>query len=268
MLSLPSGRIIPSIGLGMWYLGEDASSYFKEIELIRQALEIGYRAFDTAEMYGEGGAEEVLGEAVADCRKKVFLTSKVSSTASSYEKIIESCEKSLDRLQTDYLDMYLLHRGCCHNNPEEALEAFIDLKNSGRILNFGVAHFDLSDLEEWLSFKEASETAMNQIYFNPCRYSLEQELLPYCKRHKMPLIAYSPLDVCSIAYENPVLCKMAQEHNASPRQIILAWLLAEKNVGVLIKALTQTELQEYYDAGKVSLSRKETKTLSALFPLC
>ena len=152
----------------MWYFGEDAGAYFKETALIRRALEIGYRAFDTAEMYGHGGAEEVLGEAVRDCREEVFLTSKVSPSLSSYEEIIESCDKSLERLQTDHLDMYLLHWGTYRNSPEEVLEAFSDLKDDGKILDFGVSHFDLQDFKDWLTLKEASKTAMNQAYFNPC----------------------------------------------------------------------------------------------------
>ena len=264
---LPSGSLVPALQLGMWYLGEDAGAYFKETDLIRQALEIGYRAFDTAEMYGRGGAEEVLGEALADCREEVFLTSKVSPAASSYEEIIEACNKSLERLKTDYLDMYLLHWGARHNDPEEILEAFTDLKEEGRILDFGVSHFDLTDFKEWLAFESAEETAMNQAYFNPCHRQMEKELLPFCQKKKIPLIAYAPQDVCAVAYQNSVVCKTAEIHKTTPRQIVLAWLLAKPNVGVLIKALTKEELTDCFNAQFITLKTEEIDALNAVFPL-
>ncbi len=267
-ITLPSGRIIPAIGLGMWYLGEDAGAYFKETALIRRALEIGYRVFDTAEMYGNGGAEEVLGEAVADCRKEVFLTSKVSPEFATYEKIIEACDKSLERLQTTYLDMYLLHWGVSHNTrPEEVLEAFVDLKNAGKIRAFGVSHFDLSDLKEWLSFKEAAETEMNQAYFNLVHRQMEKELLPYCRKKKIPLIAYAPMDVYPSAYENGVLQRIAEKNDATPRQIVLAWLLAKDNVGVLVKSPDEESLNAFFQSQFIYLSREETDALNAAFPL-
>ena len=251
----------------MWYLGEDAGEYFREIDLIQTALEIGYRAFDTAEMYGCGGAEEVLGEAVADCRDEVFLTSKVSPAASSYEDIVEACDNSLERLKTDYLDMYLLHWGTSRNRSQEALEAFLDLKEAGKILDFGVSHFDLTDFKEWLSFENAEETAMNQAYFNPCHRQMEKELLPFCQKRGIPLIAYAPQDVCSVAYENVVVRRIAQRHKTTPRQIVLAWLLAKDNVGVLIKALTKKKLADCFNAQFVRLKREEIDALNALFPL-
>lgn len=264
---MPSGRPIPALGLGMWYLGEDADAYFKETDLIRTALETGYRAFDTAEIYGCGGAEEVLGEAVSDCREEIFLTSKVSPALSSYDEIVEACEKSLERLQTDYLDMYLLHWGTYRNRPEEVLEAFTDLKNDGRILDFGVSHFDLHDFKEWLSHKEAAETAMNQAYFNPCHRQMEKELHPFCRKRKIPLIAYAPTDVCSVAYENPVVRKIAKAHNVSPRQTVLAWLLAKENVGILVKALKAEALKECFASQFITLKTEETDALNAVFPL-
>lgn len=267
-ITLPSGRIVPALGLGMWYFGEDAGAYFKETALIRRALEIGYRVFDTAEMYGNGGAEEVLGEAVSDCRKEVFLTSKVSPEFTTYEQIIESCDKSLERLQTDYLDMYLLHWGMSRNgHPEEVLEAFTDLKNDGKILAFGVSHFDLNDLKEWLSFKEAGETAVNQAYFNLVHRQMEKELLPFCQKKKIPLIAYAPLDVYPSAYKNRVLQRIAEDHDATPRQIALAWLFAKENVGVLVKSQTEETLLSYFQAQSIHLSEEETDALNATFPL-
>ena len=264
---LPSGRRLPALALGMWYLGEDAGAYFKEADLIRQALETGFRSFDTAEMYGRGGAEEVLGEALSDCRDEVFLTSKVSPDLSSYEEIIEACDKSLERLKTDYLDMYLLHWGTRRSRPEEVLEAFVDLKKEGKIIDFGVSHFDLKDFKEWLSFEDADGTAMNQAYFNPCHRQMEKELLPFCQKRKIPLIAYAPQDVCAVAYRNPVVRKISESHKTTPRQIVLAWLLAKNNTGILVKALQKEELEDCYNAQFITLKQEETDALSAVFPL-
>ncbi len=266
-IALPSGRVIPALEIGMWYLGEDAGAYFKETDLIRNALDIGFRAFDTAEMYGHGGAEEVLGEAVSDCRDEVFLTSKVSPVLSGYDEIIEACDKSLERLKTDYLDMYLLHWGTYRSRPEEVLEAFTDLKEDGKILDFGVSHFDLQDFKEWLSFENAQETAMNQAFFNPCHRQMEKDLLPFCRKKKIPLIAYAPQDVCAVAYQNSVVCKIAENHKTTPRQIVLAWLLAKDNVGVLVKALSKEELKDCFASQFILLRIEEIDALNTTFPL-
>lgn len=267
-ITLPSGRIVPALGLGMWYFGEDAGAYFKETALIRRALEIGYRVFDAAEMYGDGGAEEVLGETVSDCRKEVFLTSKVSPELTTYEQIVDSCDKSLERLRTDYLDMYLLHWGMPRGGrPEEVLEAFADLKSDGKIRDFGVSHFDLSDLKEWLSFKEAGETAMNQAYFNLVHRQTDKELLPFCQKKKIPLIAYAPLDVYPSAYENRVLQRIAEDRDATARQIALAWLFAKENVGVLVKSQTEDTLLSCFQAQSIHLSEEDIDALNAAFPL-
>ncbi len=263
---LPSGRIIPALGLGMWYFGEDAGAYFKETALIRQALEIGYRVFDTAEMYGNGGAEEVLGAAVSDCRKDVFLTSKVSPEFATYEKVIEACDKSLERLQTDYLDMYLLHWGVSRcGSYEEVLEAFTDLKNDGKIRAFGVSHFDLNDLEEWFDLNEAAETEMNQAYFNLAHRQAEKELLPFCQKKKIPLIAYAPSDDYPSAYNNSVLRRIAEIKNATPQQIALAWLFTKENVGVLVKSQTEETLLPYFQAQSIFLSEEEKDALNVAF---
>ena len=266
-LTIPPGRIVPAIGLGMWYFGEDAGAYFKETALIRKALEIGYRVFDTAEMYGNGGAEEVLGEAVSDCRKEVFLTSKVSPEYTSYEGIIEACDKSLERLQTDYLDMYLLHWGMARGHPEEVLEAFTDLKEDGKIKAFGVSHFDLCDLKEWLKITGADGTAMNQAYFNLVHRQMEKELLPFCQKRRIPLIAYAPLDVYPSVYENRILQKIAEKHEATPRQIVLAWLFAKDNVGILVKAQNEKELNSFFQAQFITLSAEEEDALNLAFPV-
>ena len=267
-IRLPSGRVVPAIGLGMWYFGEDAGAYYRETALIRRALEIGYRVFDTAELYGGGGAEEVLGEAVADVRKQVFLTSKVSPEGASYEKIVESCDKSLERLQTDYLDMYLLHwRSACEACFDDILEAFRDLKNDGKIRDFGVSNFGLTDLKDWYSHAGARGTAMNQAYFNLVHRRVERGLLPYCRKKKIPLVAYAPSDVYPSAYENDVLKRIARQKDASPQQTALAWLFAQENIGVLVKAPTEDALKSCFSSQSVALTRTEAAELDAAFPV-
>ncbi len=267
-IRLPSGRTIPAIGLGMWYFGEDAGAYYRETALIRRALEIGYRVFDTAQMYGGGGAEEVLGEAVADCRGQVFLTSKVSPAGAGYEKIVDACDKSLERLQTDYLDMYLLHwRSACEACFDDILEAFRDLKAEGKIRDFGVSNFGLTDLKDWYSHAGARETAMNQAYFNLVHRRVERGLSPYCRKKKIPLIAYAPSDVYPSAYENGVLKRIAARKDATPQQTALAWLFARENTGVLVKAPTEDALESCFAAQDIALTSTEIAELDAAFPV-
>jgi diketogulonate reductase-like aldo/keto reductase len=265
-VKLPSGRLIPALGLGMWYLGKDAGAYFKELELLQQALQMGFRVFDTAELYGDGGAEELLGDAVAGCRDEVFLVSKVSPEHVTYEDVVESCEHTLKRLKTDYLDMYLLHWCNGMSSMEEILEAFLDLKDEGKILDFGVSNFDVFDLEEWLELDGADQTAMNQTLYNLSYRRAEEDILPFCRKMNIPLIAYAALDADNPVFERPILRRIASDRNVSPRQIMLAWTLSHENVGALCKCETQESLRELYGALKIKLTEDEFSALDIAFP--
>ncbi len=177
-LQLPSGREIPILGQGTWRMGEKASQKQAEINALRLGIELGMTLIDTAEMYGEGGAEKVVAEAILDCREEVFLVSKFYPFNASYQGVIQACDRSLSRLKTDYLDLYLLHwRGSIPLS--ETLEALQHLKQTGKILDYGVSNFDVDDLEEALSLPGGDAIATNQVLYNLMRRGIEWDLLPF-----------------------------------------------------------------------------------------
>ncbi len=176
-MKLPSGERVPVFGLGTWMIGEESSKRKEEIEIIQLALDSGATLIDTAEMYGDGRSEELVGEAIAGRRDEVFLVSKVLPTNASRKSVIRACEKSLHRLRTDRLDLYLLHwRG---NVPlSETIEAFMDLKASGKIRHYGVSNFDTPDMEELWALPGGSETAVNQVLYNLAQRGLSGTCCP------------------------------------------------------------------------------------------
>jgi diketogulonate reductase-like aldo/keto reductase len=195
-VALPSGETVPAFGLGTWRLGESARSRRAEVDAVRFALEIGYRLIDTAEMYGEGGAEEVVGEALAHGpvrRDAVFLVSKVCPHNASRRGTIAACERSLQRLRTDHLDLYLLHwRG---SEPlAETVAAFEHLREHGRIRHWGVSNFDAADLRELWAVDDGERCAANQIWYSVRQRGIEFDLLPLQRRKRVPVIAYCPID--------------------------------------------------------------------------
>lgn len=266
-LQLPSGRKIPALGLGTWYLGKDAGAYYKELKLIEQAIDIGYRFFDTAELYGNGGAEEILGDAIQAYRSSIFLSSKVSPEYISHEEIVASCERTLKRVKTDYLDMYLLHWRGNMGSLEEVVDAFLDLKQEGKIRDFGVCNFDHSDMEEWMEIDGAEQTAMNQGYYNLANRTLEQKLSFYCEEKGIPFMAYAALKTENSLFQHPVLVRIASDRGVTPRQIAHAWTLSRKNVGVLTMSEDEKSLIELYETTKIHLTPDEIAILDLSFPL-
>ncbi|GFE71438.1 aldo/keto reductase [Chroococcus sp. FPU101] len=192
-LKLPSGQNISVLGMGTWRMGENARHHQSEIEALRHGLALGLSLIDTAEMYGEGGAEEVIASVIANCRSEVFLVSKVYPHNASRQKAIAACERSLKRLNTDYLDLYLLHwRGSVP--LAETLEAFETLQQAGKIKSYGVSNFALSDMVELTHLKGGNAIATNQVLYNLKRRGIEWDLLPWCKERGIPLMAYSPIE--------------------------------------------------------------------------
>jgi diketogulonate reductase-like aldo/keto reductase len=239
-LSLPSGRTMPVLGQGSWYMGEDPGARADEVAALRLGIELGMTLVDTAEMYGEGGAEEVVGEAIAGRRDEVFLVSKVYPHNASRAGVRAACERSLRRLKTDRLDLYLLHwRG---GVPlEETLDAFARLQEEGKILDFGVSNFDLDDMQEAAALPQGANIAANQVLYNLARRGIEWDLLPWCRERGIPVMAYSPLE-SNAAEQAPLLGRaqiraVAQQHEATPAQVALAWLLRQDGVAVIPKAV-------------------------------
>lgn len=239
-LSLPSGRTMPVLGQGTWYMGEDPGARAHEVAALRLGLELGMTLVDTAEMYGEGGAEEVVGEAIAGRRDEVFLVSKVYPHNADRAGVRAACERSLRRLGTDRLDLYLLHwRGSVPLG--ETLDAFARLRDEGKILDFGVSNFDLDDMQEVAALAQGRQVAADQVLYNLARRGIEWDLLPWCRRQGIPVMAYSPLE-SNAADQAPLLGRpqiraVAQQHGATPAQVALAWLLRQDGVAVIPKAV-------------------------------
>lgn len=262
-LPLPGGGAIPVFGLGTWRMGEQAGRRAEEADAIRHALDLGVRLIDTAEMYGEGGAEEVIGEALAGRRDGVFLVSKVYPHHASRRELPLACERSLRRLRTERLDLYLIHwRG--RFPLEESFGALARLREQGKIAAYGVSNFEVEDLEEAAAC-DRGLTASNQILYNLARREAEWAVLPWCRQHGMPVMAYCPLDQGRLV-RRPELRRVAERVGATPAQAALAWLLAQEGVVVIPKSSSRERIQENVGAGQVRLDAAARAELDRAFP--
>jgi len=263
-LQLPSGQTIPVLGMGTWRMGENARNRETEINALRHGLELGLSLIDTAEMYGDGGAEEVIAQAIAPRRAEVFLVSKVYPHNASREGVIAACERSLKRLHTDYLDLYLLHWRS--STPlAETLEAFQTLQQAGKIRSYGVSNFDAEDMEEAIQLKGGKAIATNQVLYNLMRRGIEWNLLPWCRQHRMPIMAYSPIEQGRLLNQ-AVLKAIAQERGVTTAQVAIAWLLHQDNVIVIPKSSRINHVEQNYGALDLTLSAEEMVTLNTAFP--
>ena len=263
-LRLPSGRSIPVLGLGTWQMGEDARQRTTEVSALRHGLDLGMTLIDTAEMYAEGGAEEVIAEVIADRRSSVFLVSKVYPHNASRQGAIAACERSLKRLKTDYLDLYLLHwRGSIPLT--ETLDAFQTLKQAGKIRDYGVSNFDLADMQSAMTLNGGSGIATNQVLYNLMRRGIEWDLLPWCRQQGIPIMAYSPIEQGRLLNQRQ-LKSIAQNRGVTPAQVAIAWLLHQDNVIVIPKASQIAHVEQNRAALDLQLTTEELDTLNAAFP--
>jgi diketogulonate reductase-like aldo/keto reductase len=269
-MRMPSGGSIPVMGQGTWRMGEDPSRRESEVAALRLGLDLGMTLIDTAEMYAEGGAEEVVGEAIADRpRDEVFIVTKVYPHNASRRGVIDACTRSLQRLKTEYIDLYLLHwRG---NIPlSETFEAFHYLKNKGSIRDFGVSNFDVSDMEEAYALPGGDEVATNQVLYNLMHRGIEWDLLTWCRTRDIPIMAYSPVGIDAAeqrrVFNNTTVREIASRHNATPAQIALAWLLRHPDVIVIPKASQPDHIRENHSALEMKLTDRDLEELDQAFP--
>lgn len=263
-LLLPSGEELPVLGQGTWGMGETPGSYPAEVTALRHGLELGLGLIDTAEMYGSGGAEKVVGEAILGRRDEVFLVSKVLPGNSDHRGVVEACERSLRRLGTDRIDLYLLHwRG---GVPlAETLSALTELRDSGKIRDFGVSNFDTEDMRELWGEAGGDTCATDQILYNLSRRGPEYDLLPWCRDHEVPVMAYSPIEQGRLLGD-PVLERIAEGHGASSAQVAIAWVLAGGGLCAIPKAGTVEHVEENHAALDLRLTREDLKALDERFP--
>jgi diketogulonate reductase-like aldo/keto reductase len=263
-LSLPDGTRVPVLGLGTWGLGERHTSGPDVVASLRLGLDLGMNLIDTAEMYGDGGAEEVVGEAIAGRRDKVFLVSKVYPHNAARKKMAAACERSLRRLGTDRLDLYLLHWR--EDVPLlETIEGFEALRAAGKIPRWGVSNFDVADMEELWRLPGGPACAANQVLYNLMRRGIETGLLPWCRELHVPVMAYSPIEQGRLLARRP-LAALAKRRSVTPAQIALAWLLRQSDVIVIPKASRPAHLRENVAALDLSLTPDELAELDAAFP--
>jgi diketogulonate reductase-like aldo/keto reductase len=243
-------------------MGENRASRRKEITALQTGIDLGMTLIDTAEMYGDGGAEEVVAEAIAGRRSDVFLVSKVYPHNASRSGVAKACERSLRRLRTDSLDLYLLHWP--GSIPfAETLEGFQALKQSGEIKEFGVSNFDMTELQNAVALPGGNEIATNQVLYNLRRRGVEYDLVPWCRAHRIPLMAYSPLEQGRL---DDRLSSVARKHKATLAQVAIAWLLHQDDAIVIPKSSNEARVRENYASLNVKLTEEDLRELDRLFP--
>jgi diketogulonate reductase-like aldo/keto reductase len=262
--TLPDGESISALGQGTWQMAENAGRRAQEIEALRLGVELGMTLIDTAEMYGEGVAEELVAEALAAERERVFLVSKVYPHNAGRQGVAEACERSLRRLKTDRLDLYLLHwRGSIP--LEETVAGFEELRRSGKIRHWGVSNFDVDDMEELLGVPSGENCATNQVLYNVTRRGPEFDLMPWMEARRMPLMAYSPIEQGRLP-RGGALQSIARRHEANPFQIALAWLLNRSGVIAIPKASSVQHVRENHRALEIRLTPEDLAAIDAEFP--
>jgi diketogulonate reductase-like aldo/keto reductase len=266
-VELPDGARVPALGLGTWRLGERTRTRATEVAVLREALELGFRLIDTAEMYGDGGAEEVVGAALAAWsgrRDDVFVVSKVLPSNASRRDTVAACERSLRRLGVDRIDLYLLHwRGSVP--LAETVVAFEQLQHDGKIRYWGVSNFDCVDMQALWGLSGGNACAANQIYYAASRRGIEFDLLPWLRERRVPAMAYCPLGEGALARDT-VLAEIGRRHGASAAQVAIAWLLTQPNVIPIPKAGNPDHLRENWAAAKLKLTADDLAAIDRRFP--
>jgi diketogulonate reductase-like aldo/keto reductase len=250
--------------MGTWQMGERSRDRQTEVNALKRGMELGINLIDTAEMYGEGGAEEVISEAIAGRREQIFLVSKVYPHNASRQGTIAACDRSLRRLKTDYINLYLLHwRGSVPLS--ETLAALQSLQRAGKIRDYGVSNFDLSDMEEARSLPGGNAIATNQVLYNLMRRGIEWDLLPWCRQQGVPIMAYSPVEQGRLL-RNRQLQAIAERLGMTSAQVAIAWLLHQDNVIVIPKASDLTHVEQNQAALDLKLSNADLDELDRIFP--
>ena len=263
-VTLPGGESVPALGMGTWMIGEDAATRAEEIACLQHGIDLGMALIDTAEMYGEGASEKLVGEAIRGRRERVFLVSKVYPHNAGRKAAQAACERSLRRLGIECLDLYLLHwRGSVPF--AETIEAFETLKAQGKIRHWGVSNLDTEDLQEWVDTPGGAAVAVDQVLYNLTRRGIEWDLLPWCQTRRIPVMAYSPIEQARLLRHSG-LCELAGRLGMTPAQVALAWLLQRDAVIAIPKTSTRQHLEENFAALRFSLEADVVAELDRLFP--
>ena len=258
------GYTVPALGLGTWHMGERRSEKAGEVRALQAGIDCGMTLIDTAEMYANGGAEEVAGEAIRGRRDDVFLVSKVLPSNASRHGTIAACEASLQRLGTDHIDLYLLHWPGRHPLGG-TIEAFEELRGAGKISRWGVSNFDTLAIRQLSALPGGADCAANQVLYNLSTRGIEFDLLPWMTENAMPLMAYSPLDEGRLL-RHPGLGRIAKRLGLPPAQLALAFLLSHDNVIAIPKSSSPDRVAENRAAADITLSAEQLAELDQIFP--
>ncbi|MGA1859812.1 aldo/keto reductase [Azospirillum sp. 11R-A] len=264
-VTLPDGTEVPALGQGTWMMAEGRGDRAAEIAALRAGIDRGLTLIDTAEMYGDGASEELVGEAIAGRRDGLFIVTKVLPSNASRIGTVKACERSLKRLGIDRIDLYLLHwRG---GVPlEETVEAFESLIQAGKIARWGVSNFDVDDLEELAEAIDLHGCAVNQVLYNPEHRGIEYDLLPFQHTARMPVMAYSPIGQGGRLLRSPALLAVAKRHGVTPAQVAIAWALRQQGVIAIPKAGTTAHALENAEAVKLALTGEDIAEIDKAFP--
>jgi len=265
-VALSDGKRVPVLGQGTWRMGESKSARANEIAALRLGIELGMSLIDTAEMYGDGDAEEIVAEAIRGQHQGVFVVTKVYPHNASRVELPKACERSLKRLRIDAIDLYLLHWRERTPPLQETVDAFENLRAAGKIKRWGLSNFDVDDMEELLSLERGRKCAANQVLYNLQNREIEFDLLPWSRTNKIPIMAYSPVGHSGQLLRNAVLKKIAQSHDATPSQIALAWVLRQPNVIAIPKASTEAHVRDNAASPKIKLTKEDLTDLDGEFP--
>ena len=263
-VTLRGGEQVPALGQGTWHMGDSRGRARDEAAAVRLGIELGLTLIDTAEMYGSGGAEEIVAEAAGNRRDSLFIVSKALPYNASRSGTIAACERSLKRLKTDRIDLYLLHWRGSHALTE-TLEAFLKLQRDGKIRHHGVSNFDRADIEEWAALEGGDTVAANQVLYNLARREPEWGLEPWCREHQVAIMAYTPLGHGAMLRDR-ALTDIARRHNATPAQIALAWLLMKPGTIVIPKASRLDHVRENVGARDIALGPEDLAAIDRAFP--
>ena len=263
LTQLPAGESVPILGQGTWQLGENPRKKQAEIAALRLGLDLGMTLMDTAEMYGDGATERLVAEAIVGRRDEVFLVSKVLPHHATVRGTVAACEASLRRLNTDVIDLYLLHwRGSVALS--ETLEAFTALVKAGKIRYWGVSNFDDADMEELFALNGGEEVATNQVLYNLTRRGIERDLLPLCRTHRIPIMAYSPIEQGRVL-GRAELRRIADRHGVTPVQVALAWVLRTENIIAIPRSGNPDHVRENRAALDIQLTSADIGELDLAF---
>jgi diketogulonate reductase-like aldo/keto reductase len=256
--------MIPALGLGTWHLAENPRQRPHEIAALRLGIAVGMTLIDTAEMYGDGASEELIGEAIEGMRDQVFIVDKVLPSNGSLRGTVLACERSLQRLGTDRIDLYLLHwRGPIP--LAETVDAFGRLIAAGKIRMWGVSNFDVDDMEELFSFPEGRACQTDQVLYNLTQRGIEWDLLPWCRERRIPIMAYAPIEQGRLL-EDAAIVRIARRHDATPAEIAIAWVLRDRDVNAIPKAGTPKHVRENRRALDIRFTQRELEELDGTFP--